>query len=244
MKLRGRVALVTGGARRVGAALALGLARRGCHVAITFRTSAREAAQAVRKIRAAQVRGMAIPVDQRDPSQVARAVQEVWKKFRRLDILINSASSFYPTPWREASPEQWEDLLATNLSGPWYFAQAAGRLMKRQGSGKIVNLVDVAAFLPWTDYLPYCAAKGGLVTLTRGLARALAPEVQVNAIAPGPILFPPGISAQGKRTAIRKTLLKRHGDPEDILQAVLFFLEGSDFVTGAVLPVDGGRLLA
>ncbi len=244
MNLKGKVAIVTGGAKRIGRVLALGLARRGCHVAITYRRSAQEAAQTVRRIQAFKVRGWAVSVDQRDPSQVSQAVQAVWEKFQRLDILINNASSFYPTPWADVSPEQWEDLLAANLSGPWYFAQVAGRLMKRRGSGKIVNLVDVAAFLPWTNYLPYCTAKGGLLTLTRGLARALAPEVQVNAIAPGPILFPTDIPAKQKRQAIRKTLLKRQGSPEDLLQAALFFLEGSDFVTGAVLPVDGGRLLA
>lgn len=244
MMLRGKVALVTGGAKRVGRVLALGLAGRGCHVAITYRTSTQPAAQTARAIQARKVRGWAVQVDQRDPNQVSQAVQAIRQKFGRLDILINNASSFYPTPWSDASPQQWNDLLATNLSGPWFFAQAAGKLMKRQGSGKIINIVDVAAFLPWIDYLPYCAAKGALVTLTRGLAKALAPKVQVNAIAPGPILFPPDISPEEKQQAIRKTLLKRQGSPGDILQAALFFLEGSDFVTGTVLPVDGGRLLA
>lgn len=244
MKLRGRVALVTGGAKRIGRELSLGLAARGCRVAITYRTSGRQAQETLRAIRRRGTQGLAIPADQRVPAEPARAVEQVLSRFGRLDILINNASSFYPTPWREVTPAQWEDLLATNLSGPWWFAQAAGRAMKRQGIGKIINIADAAAFLPWPSYLPYCAAKGGLVTLTRGLARALAPEVQVNAIAPGPILFPPGTPARERRRAIERTLLKRVGSPADILQAALFLLEGTDDVTGMVLPVDGGRLLA
>ncbi|MBI3332779.1 MAG: SDR family oxidoreductase [Candidatus Omnitrophica bacterium] len=244
MRLKGKVALVTGGAKRVGRVIALGLASQGCRVAITYRTSQAEASETVRQIRRKRVGGFPIQVDQRDGPAVRRAVRQVLSRFHRIDILINSASSFYPTPLGEATDADWQDLLSTNLAGPWYFAQAVAPIMRRQRSGKIVNIVDTAAFRPWTNYLPYCAAKGGLVTLTWGLARALAPHVQVNAIAPGPILFPPGISAREKEQAIRRTLLKRAGSPEDILQAVLFFLQGSDYVTGAVLPVDGGRLLA
>lgn len=244
MKLRGKVAIVTGGARRIGRAIALGLAARGCHVVITHRTSQREASAAVRAIRRFRVRGWDLKVDQREGSQVRQAVKAVLSKFRRVDILINNASSFYPTPWNTVTESQWEDLLSANLTGPWRFAQAVAPAMKRQGAGKIINIADVSAFSPWPSTLPYCAAKGGLVTLTKGLAKALAPEVQVNAVAPGPILFPPGLSGREKKKAIARTLLKRVGSPADIVQAILFLLEGSDFVTGVILPVDGGRLLA
>lgn len=244
MKLKGKVAIVTGGAKRIGREIALGLAQRGAHVIITYRTSRREALKTVSEIERYGVKGMAIQVDQRDASLVRRAVRSVNASFRRIDVLVNNASSFYPTPLDRVSQKQWRDLIDANLSGPWWFAKEAAAIMKRHGAGKIVNIVDSAAFLPWTDYLPYCAAKGGLVTLTWGLARALAPDIQVNAIAPGPILFPPGIKPQEKKAAIRKTLLKRAGSPKDMVQAVLFFLEGSDFVTGVILPVDGGRLLA
>jgi len=244
MKLKGKVALVTGGARRIGKAIALGLASRGCHVAITYRTSRQEAAATVELIRKRRVKALALKVDQREGAQVRQAVKTVFSRFRRIDILVNSASSFYPTPWAQVTEAQWEDLLSTNLTGPWRFAQAVAALMKRRGSGKIINIVDTAAFSPWPEFLPYCAAKGGLVTLTKGLAKALAPSIQVNAVAPGPILFPPGISAREKKQALNRTLLKRVGSPEDLLQAVLFLLEGSDFVTGVILPVDGGRLLA
>ena len=244
MRLRGKVAIVTGGAKRVGRAIALGLAARGCHVVITHRTSQTEALATVRAIRKSRVRGWDLKVDQRDGAQVRRAVKQVLSKFHRIDILINNASSFYPTPWNTVTESQWEDLLSTNLTGPWRFAQAVAPAMKRQGAGKIINIADVSAFSPWPSYLPYCAAKGGLVTLTKGLAKALAPQVQVNAVAPGPILFPPGLSRREKKKALDRTLLKRVGSPADIVQAILFLLEGSDFVTGVILPVDGGRLLS
>jgi len=244
VKLKGKVALVTGAAKRVGRSIALELASRGCHVAITYRSSQAEAARTVREIQRKGVQGFALQVDQREGDQVRQAVRQIFSRFRRIDILVNNASSFYPTPLPQATEAQWRDLIDTNLTGPWAFAQAVAPIMKRRRAGKIVNIVDTAAFLPWPDYLPYCAAKGGLVTLTWGLAKALAPEIQVNGIAPGPILMPKGISAEEKNQAIRRTLLKRSGSPQDIVQAVLFFLEGSDFVTGVILPVDGGRLLA
>lgn len=244
MKLKGRVALVTGGAKRIGRAVALGLASRGCHVAITYHSSKQEALQTVRMIRAHKVRSAAFQVDQRSGSEVRRAVEEIRKIFRHIDVLVNNASAFYPTNWSRVTDAQWNDLLSANLSGPWYFAQAVAPRMKRQGHGKIVNITDVSVESPWVNFLPYCVAKGGLTTLTKGLAKALAPEVQVNAVAPGPILFPPGLPVKEQKRSIQRTLLKRCGDPKDIVQAILFFLEGSDDVTGVIVPVDGGRRLA
>lgn len=237
------MALVTGGAKRIGRHLALALAARGCHVAITYNTSEKEARATVQAIRRRGVRALALRADQRQPAEVQQAVDDLLAAFRRLDILINNASSFYPTPLGQVTEAEWDDLIQTNLTGPWRFAQHVAPVMKRQKAGKIINVVDTAAFRPWTNYLPYCAAKGGLVTLTWGLARALAPRIQVNGIAPGPILFPPGTSARERRAAVERTLLKRAGSPEDIAQAALFLLEGSDFVTGVILPVDGGRML-
>lgn len=244
MKLRGKVALVTGGARRIGRALAVALAERGCRVAITYRASSREAASAVREIERSGTEGFAVRADQRDPQQVKAAVRSVLRRFGQVDILVNNASSFYPTHLETTTPAQWNDLIGSNLAGPFWFSQALGPLMKRSGSGKILNLADVSFLSPWTDTLPYCAAKGGVVTLTLGLAKALAPQVQVNAIAPGPILFPADVTPGERRRAVQRTLLKRVGSPEDIVAAALFFLEGSDFVTGVILPVDGGRRLA
>jgi len=244
MKLKGKVALVTGGAKRVGREIALALAGRGCHVAITYRESAAQAERTGREIRRRKVKSLAVQVDQRDAAQVRKAVREILKVFGRIDILVNNASSFYPVRWDKVTEQVWTESLETNLGGPWHFSQAVGPQMKRRGAGKIINISDVAVRSPWLEYLPYTVAKGGIVTLTMGLAKALAPQVQVNAIAPGPILPPPGLGAAAKRRAAQATLVKHWGSPKDIAAAVLFFCEGSDFVTGVVLPVDGGRLLA
>lgn len=242
MNLKGKVALVTGGAKRIGREIALALADQGAHVAITYKTSGADANRTLAAIRKKKVRGLAVQTDQRYPKQVNAAVRAVLSEFGRIDVLVNSASSFRPVPLARVTEAVWEEDIRTNLEGPWWFARAAGLSMKRRKQGKIINIIDVSVFSPWTDHLPYSAAKGGLLTLTKGLAKVLAPEVQVNGIAPGPILFPKGMSARQKRKAIEKTLLKRCGKPEDIVRAVLFFVE-SDFVTGTLLPVDGGRLL-
>ncbi|MBI1953470.1 MAG: SDR family oxidoreductase [Candidatus Omnitrophica bacterium] len=243
MELEGKVALVTGGAKRVGREIALGLAGAGAQVAITYRTSVSDARETLRKIRGLGVKGLALRVDQRSGREVRQAVRRVEKDFGRLDILVNSASSFYPTPLSRVSEAQWEEMIGANLTGPWRFAQAAAAGMLRRRLGRIINIADVSYESPWSDYLPYCAAKGGLVTLTLGLAKALAPHVQANVIAPGPILFPPGLAPRERRRALDRTLLKRPGGPREIAEAVLY-LAKSDFVTGVVLPVDGGRRLA
>ncbi len=243
MDIRGKVIFVTGGARRVGRAVAEGLAARGASVAISYRTSGREARQAVQVIRRHGVKSVAMRVDQRKPAQIRAAVRSIEKALGPVDALINNASSFYPVSLEKTTPAIWDDLIAANLSGPFWFAQALGPKMKRRGRGKIINIIDVSVESPWVDYLPYSAAKGGLATLTKGLAKSLAPGVQVNGISPGPILFPAGISAAEKKKLLEKTVLKRAGSPDDILRAVVYLLE-SDFVTGTILPVDGGRLLS
>lgn len=243
MKPAGRVALVTGGAKRVGRVIALTLAQSGCHVAITYRTSASEARRTVGEIQRLGVKSIAVKADQRDPAQVKRAVAQVVRRLGAIDILINNASSFERVRFDRVTPGLWADSIATNLSGPWWYAQAVAPEMKRRRAGKIINLLDAAVVSPWVDYLPYITAKGGLTTLTLGLAKALSPEVQVNGIAPGPILFPPGMKRAEKLPAIRKTLLKRAGSPEDLAEAALYLIQ-ADFVTGVVLPVDGGRRLA
>jgi NAD(P)-dependent dehydrogenase (short-subunit alcohol dehydrogenase family) len=234
MDLQGKVVLVTGGARRVGRIVAEGLAARGASVAISYRTSHKEARH---------VAAMAVQVDQRNTAQVRAAVQKIEKALGPIDVLINNASSFYPVSLEKTTPAIWRDLIDSNLSGPFWFSQAVGPKMKKRGRGKIINMIDVSVESPWVDHLAYSAAKGGLATLTKGLAKALAPAVQVNGISPGPILFPAGISAAEKTKLLEKTLLKRVGSPDDILRAVLYLIE-ADFVTGTIMPVDGGRLLA
>lgn len=244
MKLRGAVAVVTGGAIRVGRAIALALADRGASVAITYRTSSAEANAVVRRIRTRGRQAMAVRADQSDVAQIRAAARAIERQLGRIDVLVNSASNFYPTPLLTATPAQWDDLHAVNLRAPFFWAQAVAPGMRRRRHGVVINLADVSAFNPWTTYLPYCVAKAGVVALTRGLAKAMAPHVRVNAIAPGPILPPPGLSHAERRRAQARTLLKRWGSPADLAQTVLYLVEGSDFVTGQVIAVDGGRLLA
>lgn len=243
MPLRGAVVLVTGGVKRIGKAVALALAARGASVAVTYRASAAEARATVQQLKRRGARAMAVPVDQADVEQVRAAVRAVERAFGRIDVLVNGASTFSPTPLAGITEPQWDALLDVNLRGPFFFAQAVAAGMRRRRRGKIINLADVSAFSPWPTYLPYCIAKAGVIAMTRGLAKALAPHVQVNAIAPGPILPPPGLSAAERRRAAAATLLKHWGSPRDIAATVLYLVEGTDFVTGQVLVVDGGRSL-
>ena len=238
MNINGKVALITGAAKRIGREIALEFARRGARVAVHYRSGEAEAKQVAGRD------GAVFHADLRDAAAVEKMFRGIEATFGGLDILINSASVFSPSTADDATRDHWDLQMDTNAKAPFFLAQYAARLMRARGAGKIVNIADVAVSSPWLEYLPYSVAKGGVVTLTRGLAKALAPQVQVNAIAPGPILPPPGLRAAERRKAAEKTLLKRWGSPRDIAAAVLFFLEGSDFVTGVVLPVDGGRLLA
>lgn len=242
MEIQDRIALVTGGARRLGRAIAVGLARRGTHVAVHYHASRAEAADAVREIEALGVRSRAYGADLRDAAQIERLVRDVESDFGGLDILLNSAGVLEHRPLLEITPGDWDGVLDLNLRAPFFCAQHAARVMKARGGGKIINLTDLAAFQPWTGYAHHCAAKAGLEALTRVLARALAPEIQVNAIAPGSVLPPDAWGAKERADLVRRTALKRLGSPEDVVRAVHFVLE-SDYMTGATVVVDGGRLL-
>lgn len=243
MQLRGRTALVTGGAVRVGKAIALELARRGADVAFTYRSSGVEADQTAIEIRALGVRALAVQCDQRHPEQVTAALARVEAELGPVDVLVNSAAIFRRTPVETATLEDWDEHLEVNLRGPWLFAQAAGNRMKQRGAGVILNMVDIAVESPFVGYLPYTASKAGLVALTLGLAKALAPEVRVNGIAPGAVLFPEGFPEEQKEALIRRTPLQRPGTPEDIARTAGYLIEEAPFVTGVILPVDGGLRL-
>jgi NAD(P)-dependent dehydrogenase (short-subunit alcohol dehydrogenase family) len=244
MELKGRVALVTGAARRVGRTIALALARRGANVAITYQTSRTEANQLTKEITGRGTKALAVRVEVSRAGDVAAAVEQVVETFGRLDVLVNNAAIFPRTPWAELDETAWDRAIDVNLKGSFLFAKAAGDRMKAQKSGKIINIADWAGERPYRNYLPYCVSKAGVIALTKALALELAPEVQVNAVAPGPVLLPERMTEAQKAKVIAGTPLKRIGSPEDIASAVIFLLEGSDFITGAVLPVDGGRLIA
>jgi pteridine reductase len=240
----GKVALVTGAARRVGKAIALALADRGAHVVITYNTSGAEALTTLQDIEARGVQGMALQANITRSGDVDTMVQEVIKRFDRIDILVNNASNYYKTPFETLTEAQWDDLVGTNLKGTFLVSKRVGDEMLKAGSGKVINLADWAGFRPYKDYIPYCVAKAGVIALTKALAKTLAPDIQVNAVAPGPVMLPEDFSDSLRQAVVRATPLKRVGTPGDIAQTVVFLVEGSDFITGAVIPVDGGRLIA
>ena len=243
MILRGRVVLITGGARRIGRALALGLAERGASVAFSYRTSAAEARRTLRELEAADADALAVQADLSRSRDVKRLMQAVIRKFGRLDVLINYAANFDRIPFDRLTEADWNRAIDTNLKGPFLCSLYASPHLKARG-GKIINFADWSGLRPYRDYLPYCVSKGGVVTLTKALAKELAPRVLVNAIAPGPILAPEEMSPAQRRRIARRVPLKRWGTPNDILKAALFLVEGGDYTTGSVVFVDGGSLIA
>jgi NAD(P)-dependent dehydrogenase (short-subunit alcohol dehydrogenase family) len=234
MDINGKVALITGSAKRIGKEIALDLARRGAGIAVHYRSSASEAREV------AGVAGALFQAELTDTHAIDRMFRDITNKFGRLDILVNSASVFSPATADAATPEEWDLEMDTNARAPFFVAQHAARLMRKSGGGKIINIADVAGELIWPAYLPYSVSKAALIAVNRGLAKAYAPEIQVNAIAPGPVLFPEYYTEEQKQSAIERTLLKRAGSAHDIVNAVVFLIE-NDYITGEVIHVDGGR---
>lgn len=237
-----RVALVTGGAVRVGRAIALRLARDGFDIVVTYRNSQEEAKGLVAEVEALGRRGAMLEVDLEDPDAVAMLPPRAAEALSRLDVVVNSASGFHRSPVGGVTVEEWDRLFAVNARAPFMIAQAAVAYLKYEDPC-IVNIVDTSTTRPWSGYLPYCASKAALESVTVGLARALAPRVRVNGVAPGPILPPADYSEEQKERAQSATLLGRWGEPEDVARAVSF-LVASPYVTGVVVPVDGGRAVA
>lgn len=241
MNLAGRTALVTGAARRLGRAIAEDLASAGAAVAVHCHRSTNDAAAVVAAIRARGGLAEVFAADLGDATAVERLAANVEATLGPVDILVNNASVFAPTPLATLDLATWNAVMAVNLQAPYLLAVTLGRAMRQRGAGKIVNLTDATADPPAPDYLPYGVSKAALGALTRGLARALAPNVQVNAVAPGAVLEP--IDGSSLDPVLRRTPLGRVGAPADIVAAVRFLLEGSDFVTGTTVVVDGGRAL-
>jgi pteridine reductase len=238
--LEGRVALVTGSAKRLGQAVALRLAQEGADVVIHHRSSTAEAQSAVAEIEKLGRRGVAIAADLAKIGEIQRLFDETAKEFGRLDILVNNAANFLHTKFEAATEQLWDSSLDTNLKAPFFCAQAAAPLLK-QSHGVIINFADIGGLLGWPGYIPHCVSKAGVIMLTRCLAKELAPEVRVNAIAPGTITMdgdPPALESD----FIQRAPLGRSGRPSDIADAVVF-LARSKFITGQVLVVDGGRTL-
>lgn len=242
MNLNGKAALVTGGAHRLGRAFALGLARAGADVLIDYHSSEAEAQRTVREIRALGRRGEAVRADVSSEADVRRLVDASRKAFGRLDVLVNSASLFHAAPVERTTTDDWNRSLAVNLTGPFMLSREAAPLLRADGGGLIVNIADLSAFQPWPSYVAHAVSKAGLVHLTRVLARALAPHVRVNCVAPGTVLPPEGYTETESDPKGARRVLEREGSPEDAVRALLYFAE-ADFVTGEVAVVDGGRML-
>lgn len=242
--MQGKVILITGGAKRVGAAICRKLHARGANLIVHYRSSLDEAQQ------------LQIELNQQRPDSVALAqadlldiillpdlINNAVKRFGKLDVLINNASSFFPTPLGGCTPEAWDDLVGSNFKAPLFLSQAAAPYLQQQ-NGCIVNIVDIHVDRPLKNYIIYNAAKGGLASLTKSLAQELAPEIRVNGVSPGPILWPEKgewADEVSRQHIIDGTLLKRTGDPDDIAKTVLFLIADAPYITGQIIAVDGGR---
>jgi NAD(P)-dependent dehydrogenase (short-subunit alcohol dehydrogenase family) len=242
MNLTNKTVLVTGGAKRVGKVIVHAFAARGCKLVVHYHTSQAEAEQTVHELLAAGHESMAVQADITQEAEVAGMVETVVARFGRIDVLINNAAVFFRTPIDTLSVEEWEQIIEVNLTGTFLCAQKIGLRMREWGWGHIINIADVAGQRPWADYIPYSVSKACVITLTQGLALELAPQVMVNAILPGPVLFQDDTPESVRQREIEKTLVKRAGTPEEVADLVVFVAE-SDYSTGGLFHIDGGRSL-
>jgi pteridine reductase len=241
--LSGKVVLVTGGAKRVGAAIVRRLHREGASVMLHYRGSEREANALRSELNAARANSVAlVQADLLDLAGLAEIVRNAVNRFERIDALVNNASAFFPTPVGEMTQATWESLIGANLRAPLFLSQAAAPYLKKTG-GVIVNITDIHAERPLKNYVIYSIAKAGLAGLTRSLARELGPEVRVNGVAPGPIAWPEDGSFDevARQRVISNTILRRTGDPDDVARAVYYLIAEAPYVTGQIIAVDGGR---
>lgn len=240
--LEGKAVLITGAARRVGAVIARTLQAAGANVMIHYRNSANEARALTSELNSLRGGSAALVCgDLLDAGQIGTLVEATVKTFGQLDVLINNASTFYPTIVGDITENQWNDLLGTNLKAPLFLSQAAAPALRR-AHGLILNIADIHGMRPLRGYTTYSVAKAGLIMLTKALARELGPYVRVNAIAPGPVMWPQDRTDRAlQKKIVERTQLKRPGSPQDVARAALFFCAEAPYVTGQILAVDGGR---
>lgn len=243
-QLQGQVALITGAAQRIGAEIARQLHAEGVDLLLHYRRSGSAAQSLAANLNG--IRNDSVRLVRADLGELATLpglieAASAWRG--RLDLLVNNASSFYPTPFGEVQTEQWEDLMAANLKGPFFLTQAAAPLL-RASHGQVVNLVDIHAERPLAAHSVYSIAKAGNAMMVRTLARELGPEVRVNGIAPGAILWPEqGLAEEAKQTILARTALQRPGTPADIARTLIFLVRDAPYITGQIIAVDGGRTL-
>jgi pteridine reductase len=239
MDITNRVALVTGGAHRLGRAIALALAEAGAHIMIHYGRSEDKALATLNDVQVLGVQAATVQGNLMQVAEAERVVDATAEYFGRLDVLVCNAGIWGATPLGEATRERWDELYALNARAPFFMAQRAAPHLRANG-GSVVAISDGGIFSSWKGYTPYLSSKAALAMVVQNLANDLAPEVRVNAVAPGPVLLPADWDEEQQQKAARSTLLKRVGRPEDIADAVLF-LARADYITGVVLPVDGGQ---
>lgn len=242
MRLAGAAALVTGAGRRIGQAIAIGLAHAGCDVAVHYHGSARGAEETASAIRAAGRRAELLPADLSDAAAARNLADQAARALKRLDVVVNSAAIMVQQSVESVTPESWDATLDLNLRSMFFVSQGAIPHLRRS-KGKIVNIADLAGLEPWPTYLPHCVSKAGVIMLTKALARALAPDIAVNAVAPGAVLLPEDWDDKSREHIRETTPLERIGTPADVVAAVRFLLADTDYATGTILVIDGGRLI-
>ena len=240
MNPRGKTALITGGAHRVGKAITLALARAGANVVINYHASVRAAEETADEVRALGVHAMPIRTDISDDEQVQAMIKQAEAHLGSVDILVNNASLYLQTPFPATDHSGWHRITRVGIDGPYFCANAAAPGMLARGEGAIINIIDLSAIEPWPNFIAHSVSKAALWALTRQLALELAPRVRVNAVAPGPVLPPADYSPQRIARTADKTLLGRWGTPADVAEAVLYFVQ-ADYVTGNTLFIDGGE---
>jgi len=243
MKIKNKICLVTGSASRIGKVIALTLANKGAKLAIHYHSQIDKAKETARQINKMGQECIVLKSDISQKADWLKMRDNILDKWGRIDVLVNNASIFYQTPFLDISENQWNQFMNINLKGTFYGCQIMGEIMIKNKTGKIINISDVSADSVWHKYIPYCISKAGIIALTKGLAKAFAPFVTVNAVSPGTVMLAEKYDEEEENYLIERTPLKRIGDPQDIANSVAFLIEGSDFITGAVIPVDGGRSL-
>ena len=242
--MQNKVALITGAARRIGAEISQVLHARGFNIALHYRSSASYAEALCNQLNQQRENSaMIVQADLLDTASLAPLISQVSGQWQRLDLLVNNASTFYPTPVGEMQLDDWDDLMGSNLKAPLFLSQAAVPYLKKT-QGNIINIVDIHAERPMKSHTMYCVAKAGLAMLTKSLAKELGPDIRVNGVAPGAILWPENeMDAATQKIILERTALKRSGEPQDIANAVVFLAADATYITGHILPVDGGRSL-
>jgi pteridine reductase len=243
MNLKNKIILITGGAARVGKVIALKLAKRGAKVVVHYHRNKSVAEATINEIGLTGSSCFLVQGDISKKDDWIKIHNIILEKWNTIDVLINNAAIFYKTPLSSISELDWNQFLDINLKGTFWGCQIIGETMYHNKSGKIINIADVSAESIWPNYIPYCVSKMGVIALTKGLAKALAPYVTVNAVSPGTVLLADKYDEEEENELIKKTPLKRIGAPEDIANTITFLIEGGDFINGAVINVDGGRSL-